>query len=645
MLPGRRVIVPVLLLSTLTGGILFGVHMFLDSAIQKAIENHARMDAVTWAEGFATTLPADAESLINDDMLSLHQGEVIDAAMSFANAYAFNVYDHQGRVQYSADHGVIEDNTNLAANEIAAQVAATDIPRVSVIERSTPAGETSVFVDAYVPAKHSNGEVLGVIHLYLDKSDIAGPYKDLLEWVGSILPIVFAVVYFMPVLAYVWKREETFSQKEHLRIANRQDTLTGVLNRKTLNAEIKERFSDRNQYSSIGVFFLDVDKFKSINDLYGHEFGDAFLAHVASLLVSQTRKGDLVGRMGGDEFVVVLPNINEADLEHIGDRILSEAQNPFSYRGTTIQTSLSIGQYLAGINVDAKQSLHAADLALYHAKSLGRNNRQAYFSGLDVAVLRRREVESRIRDVLDKSDFEIHYQPLVAQSDRSIVGFEALLRISDKDGRPISPDEFIPVAEESGLIQRLGWQMFTKAIAAAKHWPDDISISINLSPSQFKCGDVDEMVEHFLKQHDFPASRLELEITESLLIDNEECVTNQLIALKQMGVAIAMDDFGTGYSSLGYLWKYDFDKLKIDRVFLEAFDFENDRYKEIIETILTLGERLGLKITVEGVENERHTEMLDQMSCDYYQGYYFGRPMPEQDALRLLKQQEGRLAG
>lgn len=638
--PGRRILAPVLLLAVLTGVILFGVHLFLNDAIGRAIAKHARMDAMAWAEGFEATLPADAESLLSGNALSSQQSKVIDAAMAFANAYAFNVYDAEGRIQYTADYGVIEDNQKYPVNETAAQVAALDDAQVEVIERSNPDGSSSVFVDAFVPAKHSDGEMLGVIHLYLDKSNIAAPYKDLLEWVGSILPLVFALVYALPVLAYVWKREETFSQKEDLRIANRQDSLTGALNRKTLNTEIKARFADRSRYSGIGIFFLDVDKFKNINDLYGHEFGDAFLVHLASLLIAQTRDGDLVGRMGGDEFVVAMPNINETDLEGIGDRILAEARRPFTYRGTTIQTSISIGQYLAGTKSDAQQSLHAADLALYHAKSLGRNMRQPYFQALDVAMLRRREVEGRIREVLDKSDFDIHYQPLVAQKDRAIVGFEALLRISDRHGQPISPDEFIPVAEEASLIQELGWQMFEKAITAAKTWPDHIGISINLSPSQFKPGDVDKMVERLLALHQFPASRLELEITESLLFDNEDCVSNQLIALKQMGVSIAMDDFGTGYSSLGYLWKYDFDKLKIDRVFLEGFDFENARYKEIIETILTLGGRLGLKVTVEGVENERHTDMLDQLACDYYQGYYFGRPMPEQEALRLVTKQQ-----
>lgn len=643
-LPGRRLLAPVLLLAALTGAILLGVHFFLNDAIKRAVENHARMDAMAWAQGFEATLPANAESLLTGNALSSQQSEVINAAMSFANAYAFNVYDAQGRIQYTADHGVVENTEKYPVNETAAQVAASGGAQVAVIERNNPAGGASVFVDAYVPANHSGGEVLGVIHLYMDKSDIAAPYKDLLEWIGSILPILFALVYALPVLAYVWKREETFSQKEHLRIANRQDALTGALNRKTLNAEIKERFADRARYSGIGIFFLDVDKFKNINDLHGHEFGDAFLAHIASLLITQTRSGDLVGRMGGDEFVVAMPNISEADLERIGDRILSEAQCPFSYRGTTIQASVSIGQYLAGVQSDAKQSLHAADLALYHAKSLGRNIRQPYFRELDVAMLRRREVESRIREVLDKSDFDIHYQPLVAQCDREIVGFEALLRISDRQGGPISPDEFIPVAEEAGLIQGLGWQMFNKAITTAKRWPENIGISINLSPAQFKSGDVDEMVERLLAQHDFPASRLELEITESLLIGDEECVSNQLAALKRLGVSIAMDDFGTGYSSLGYLWKYDFDKLKIDRVFLEGFDFENTHYKEIIETISTLGRKLGMKVTVEGVENQRHTEMLDQLACDFYQGYYFGRPMLEEDTLRMVLRQEARVA-
>lgn len=615
--------------------IVFGVHLLIDRAINQAIKSHADMDAMTWARELNANLLA-SDGALSSGMLTEDQKAVIDAAIKYGNVYAFIVYDTKGRMVYSSDYGAPDLGTDRPVNETAQEVVTSGASNVQVLQRMSPAGDQSVFVDAFVPAKGQDGRVIGAVQVYLDKSEIATFYHSFLDWIGLLLPVVCAVIYVVPSVAFVMKREQAFSRGEDVRQLSRYDALTGALNRHTMSTEAKKRFADRGQDTQIGVFFLDIDKFKTVNDTHGHEFGDAYLKHIASILIASVRETDLVGRMGGDEFVVCFPDACLNLLERVGQKMMHAANQPFEYKGKTIQGSLSIGAHLADPDESGPEALHAADLALYHAKSTGRNKMQVYFKALDTALLRRCEVEARMRQAFDRNEFEVHFQPLSKPSDGSIIGFEALLRLNGADGAPISPTEFIPIAEETGMIQALGMRTLRQAIETAKTWPDDIFLSVNLSPAQFQKGDLVTEIEALLTELDFPAGRLELEVTENLLMAGEERVSAQLVGLKRMGISIAMDDFGTGYSSLGYLWKYDFDKLKIDRVFLEGFEFDNLRYREIIETIVTLGHKMGMQVTVEGVENKAQTEMLDEFACDQYQGFLIGKPMPAAQALETI---------
>lgn len=615
--------------------IVFGVHLLIDRAINQAIKSHADMDAMTWAGELNANLLA-SDGALSSGMLTEDQKAVIDAAIKYGNVYAFIVYDTKGRMVYSSDYGAPDPGTDRPVNETAQEVVTSGASNVQVLQRMSPAGDQSVFVDALVPAKGQDGRVIGAVQVYLDKSEIATFYHSFLDWIGLLLPVVCAVIYVVPSVAFVMKREQAFSRGEDVRQLSRYDALTGALNRHTMSTEAKKRFADRGQDTQIGVFFLDIDKFKTVNDTHGHEFGDAYLKHIASILIASVRETDLVGRMGGDEFVVCFPDACLDLLERVGQQMMHAANQPFEYKGKTIQGSLSIGAHLADPDESGPEALHAADLALYHAKSTGRNKMQVYFKALDTALLRRCEVEARMRQAFDRNEFEVHFQPLSKPSDGSIIGFEALLRLNGTDGAPISPTEFIPIAEETGMIQALGMRTLRQAIETAKTWPDDIFLSVNLSPAQFQKGDLVTEIEALLTELDFPTGRLELEVTENLLMADEERVSAQLVGLKRMGISIAMDDFGTGYSSLGYLWKYDFDKLKIDRVFLEGFEFDNLRYREIIETIVTLGHKMGMQVTVEGVENEAQTEMLDEFACDQYQGFLIGKPMPAAQALATI---------
>lgn len=634
----KRSQIPFLFVCGLTAIILLSMHATMKWAVRTTIEANSEHAAMIWAAHFNAEL-YDLDTIVEQGALTIGQLEVVHAAIEYSDIYSFSVFDPQGILIYSTDYGVVKTPTPKHQNLNARGVARSGNSLIEIINRPSATGDPSVFVQAHVPAIGDDGNIIGVIGVFMDKTQRAAVYTKVMTLFAQILPIVCAALYALPSLAYVLKREQAHARTKRVALLSRFDQLTGALNRHTMSSEVKPRFEARKAGEVIGVFFLDIDKFKSINDEYGHEFGDAYLQNIASILINNVREGDLVGRMGGDEFTVAVPKATSADMERIGNRVLEAARQPFEYKGTTIQSSVSIGYHLSPEGETPQSALHAADLALFHAKVSGRSRMVQYFPQLDSALVRRREIEARLREAMEHHEFKSVYQPIVDPKDKSVVGFEALLRLNGNDGNPISPTEFIPIAEETWLIQKIGMYVLRDAIKNAKSWPDHVFVSVNLSPAQFRQGDLVEQVYNILTEFSFPASRLEFEITEGLLMADEHRVSEQLVGLKQLGISIAMDDFGTGYSSLGYLWKYDFDKLKIDRVFLEGFDFDRERYREIIETIVVLGHKMGMAVTVEGVETESHSAMLDQLACDYYQGFYFGKPMTSDQALQTLASQ------
>ncbi|MFD1158833.1 bifunctional diguanylate cyclase/phosphodiesterase [Roseovarius aestuarii] len=621
-----------LLVCVMTGVITYGVHRLINTAITTAIKSEAIQEANKWAKYINATSP-DLSKMLDDGTLTPEQSEIVQAAIDYNNVYSFMIFDLQGRLIFESDEGVLVDPRNQAFSEEAQGVIQSGEPNVSLIERQSYSTLPDVFINALVPVYGTNDKMIGAIHLFMDKSDQAALFHQFLNWLGNLLPILCALLYSIPSLAFVLKREQSNAKTRHVNHLSRFDHLTGALNRHTMSAEAKKRFALCPANEHIGVMFLDIDKFKTINDENGHEFGDACLHNVASILMGNVRATDLVGRMGGDEFVVAMPDTTHEELERIGKRMLSDARKPFEYKGRTIRSSISIGYRLSPNGETPQTALHCADLALYHAKANGRDAMVEYFPELDVALNRRREIEATMREALVNKRFETVFQPITNPKDNSVIGFEALLRLTSESGEQIPPTEFIPIAEETGLIHELGLQTLRNAIKTALNWPSHVFLSVNMSPRQFDRDDLIEKISAILTELNFPAHRLELEVTESLLMENELRVSEHLADLRHLGISIAMDDFGTGYSSLGYLWKYEFNKLKIDKVFLEGYDFDGERYREIIETIVVLGHKMGMQVTIEGVEDERHTDMLQSLGCDQYQGFLFGKPMAAVETL------------
>jgi diguanylate cyclase (GGDEF)-like protein/PAS domain S-box-containing protein len=409
------------------------------------------------------------------------------------------------------------------------------------------------------------------------------------------------------------------------------DALTGLANRTQLVEKLSDALAVLSlQGAGIAVHFIDLDRFKNVNDTLGHDGGDFLLKTVAERLRSVTRIDDIVARLGGDEFVVVQVGVNGKDqAEDFARRLISAVTAPMKFGGHAIVATVSIGIALGPADgASPERLLKCADLALYKAKAEGRNCMRLFGVEMDVELQTRFKLETMTRDAVLHNRFELHYQPLFEISERRLIGFEALIRLPAEDGTLIPPLDFIPIAEDLGLIDKIGGWVLTEACRAAATWPEYLTVAVNLSPAQFLTGGISDVVAAALSNAGLAAHRLELEITETLLLGNSEATMAELKKLKAMGVAIVMDDFGTGYSSLSYLWRFPFDKIKIDRSFMQAFDGSGRDAKTVVKTIIALGRELNMRVTVEGVENAQQAAFLDKADGDQAQGFFFGRPVP-----------------
>ncbi|CAB3720799.1 hypothetical protein LMG3441_03803 [Achromobacter kerstersii] len=406
------------------------------------------------------------------------------------------------------------------------------------------------------------------------------------------------------------------------------DTLTGMPNRRLFREQLLKALSSRTGGRSTAVLCLDLDNFKSVNDTLGHPCGDELLRLLAKRLPKSLREHDTLARLGGDEFAVVLPNIGEKDdVRKMAERLIDVVRQPFEVDGHTVPISVSIGIALAETaDCTADHLLRYADMALYEAKRNGRNCLAFFKPEMETAALKRHEVEMDLRQAIMWQQLQLHYQPIMDVSHVRIVGREALMRWQHPVKGLIMPSDFIPIAEETGLIHELGAFTLHEACAEAMRWDDHETVAVNLSASQFTNSALVSLVESALSKSGLPARRLELEITESVLLANSAANLNTLNRLKELGVKVALDDFGTGYSSLGYLRSFEFDKIKIDKSFTQDVESSKEALA-IIRAINGIGRSLDIPTTAEGVETAEQLDRLTQEGCSHFQGYLLGRPV------------------
>ncbi|WP_315735009.1 MULTISPECIES: putative bifunctional diguanylate cyclase/phosphodiesterase [unclassified Bradyrhizobium] len=425
------------------------------------------------------------------------------------------------------------------------------------------------------------------------------------------------------------------------------DALTGLPSRNLLRQKIDDKLAQMRRGSEkIAVLVLGLDNFKSINDTLGHAVGDRLLRGVGKRLRSILRQEDIVARLNSDEFAVVQGGqARPEDAAQLCRRLLQAIADPYLIDGSSVTIGATIGIAMApNDGDDAEKLLKNADMALSRAKNETRGTFSYFEPGMDARAQSRRKIESELREAIQRDVLQPHYQPLIDLSTGRITGFEALVRWPHPERGMIPPSEFIPVAEDTGLISALGRAMLRQACSDAAKWPDDVRVAVNMSPLQFRVGNVLSLVMDVLKQSGLPPSRLELEITETLVLEKSGQVLATLHALRALGVRISMDDFGTGYSSLSYLRSFPFDKIKVDQSFIRDLA-ANREAQAIVRSIVSLGKGLGVIITAEGVETEAELRCLRAEGCHEGQGYLFSRPRPNVDIVRLLQAQRDAMDG
>ncbi len=457
--------------------------------------------------------------------------------------------------------------------------------------------------------------------------------------------------------------EKRNAELEMRRLAN-YDSLTNLANRHYFYMQL-EALRKQDQFVPFTIFFLDLDNFKNVNDSLGHGVGDLVLKNIAQRLIKTVRNNDLLARLGGDEFAIISHGEDSAThASQLAQRLLNTFVAPCIINGKNLQIGCSIGIALAPDHgPDIETLLKNADMALYAAKSAGRNTFRFYEPGMEVVAQKKLHLLNDMRAALEEhaatnkllnkafsedliwpptpiiSQFEIFFQPQIKLATREVIGFEALLRWNHPELGLISPAHFIPLAEESNLIIPIGTWVLVEACKYAARWPKRWRIAINLSAVQFREGNVVQVVRWALQISRLAPERLELEITESLLIQDNIAAQETLTALRKLGVRIALDDFGTGYSSLAYLRSFPLNKLKIDRSFVTALSKDTSALA-IVNAIIKLAEALDLDTTAEGIESQEEANILQSCGCSDAQGFYFGRPLPLQEALAYVRQFE-----
>jgi diguanylate cyclase (GGDEF)-like protein len=404
------------------------------------------------------------------------------------------------------------------------------------------------------------------------------------------------------------------------------DALTGLANRVLFHKRLGQAIARARRGDPCAVLCLDLDQFKAVNDTLGHPIGDALLRAVTHRLQCEVRETDTLARLSGDEFAIVQTGVDQPDdATALASRLIEVIAEPFHIDGNEIVIGTSIGiAIVPGDGMDPHELLKNADLALYRAKADGRGTHRCFAPEMDAAMRARRALEVDLRRALAQNEFEVFYQPVLRMESRTLIGFEALVRWRHPERGLLLPAEFVPFAEEVGLIVKLGDWVLRRACADAVTWPDHLKVAVNLCPMQFGNKRLVDDVAQALEQSGLPARRLELEITETVMIDDTEGSLATLHRLRNLGVAIAMDDFGTGYSSLSYLLQFPFDRVKIDRCFVTGLG-ERGNSEAIVSAVTSLCATLGMATTAEGVETEGQFDVLARSACTEVQGYLFGR--------------------
>ena len=607
--------------------LLMGIGMTLKITTDHLLRQDATSAARSWAQFLAAGV-TDLEQIAGGEQPSSASIAFLLSARNSGEVFRYEIFDRNGYSQLVSTREKIAPVDLSEYSPDAARAVADGQPIVDVREGNS-VDRPAFFARAYVPVL-ADGRHIAVVAAYVDETEQRRSFHNTFLTAAAFLCLLSGLAFSIPAVA--WYRETKVKQVgRRIRFLARHDALTGLDNRAHLIEKLERGLAHlATRGGSLAVYFIDVDRFKEINDTLGHDGGDFLLKSIAGRLRAVVRIDDVVARLGGDEFVVVQSGTaGRAQAESFAHRLAAAASASVTFKQHEILATASIGVVLAmEEDISAERLLKSADLALYAAKAAGRNCIRFFVPEMDTELQARIGLERAIREAVLNDRFELHYQPLFETSQLRLAGFEALVRMPSADGTLIPPLAFIPVAEDLRLIDDIGAWVLREACRTAATWLEHLTVAVNLSPTQFVAGSISGIVAAALKEAGLAAHRLELEITESLLLGNTETIMAQLLTLKAMGVAIVMDDFGAGYSSFSYLWRFPFDKIKIDRSFIQNLDGSHCQVGTVVKAIIALGRELHMRVTVEGVETANQAAFLESADGDQAQGFFFGRPVP-----------------
>ncbi|HWM47849.1 MAG TPA: bifunctional diguanylate cyclase/phosphodiesterase [Xanthobacteraceae bacterium] len=633
----------------LIGGTWLAVRLTVDHLLYQSATNSARH----WAHYLAESV-GDLEQIAAGEQPSAASLAFLRNAGRSGVVFRYEIFNRYGFSQLASDHETVKPVDLSEYNADAAAAIASGRSVVGVHEGSPPV-LPSYYARAYVPVRQ-DGEPVAVVAAYVDQTAQRNELYATFLLAAAALCLLTALSFGIPAVAWYLRTREKQHAEGRIRYLARHDALTGLANRAHATELLERELAVLPATGTgLAVHFLNLDHFKQINDTLGNEGGDFLLKTVAERMQAVSRAGDVVAHLGGDEFLAIQVAVHERqEVEQFAHRLMTTVSAPMVFKEHPITPEATIGVAVAPADgATAARIVKSAGLALHEGKRSGRNCIRFFKPEMDQSMQARLRMEKIIRDAAAEERFELNYQPIFQVHDRKLVGFEALLRLKDESGTPIPPASFIPVAEDIRLIGKIGEWVVRRACLTAMMWPSDLTVAINLSPAQFESEGISRTVAAALRDTGLEAHRLELEITESLLLHSSEPVSLELTRLKELGVAIVMDDFGTGYSSLSYLWRFPFDKIKIDRSFMQGLDSNGRHAATVVKTIIALGRELHMRVTVEGVETEEHAVFLERAHADLAQGFYFGRPMPAEELgafmlkmfRRLLERPRGAEAG
>ncbi len=604
-----------------------------DQWADRHVAASAQRGAQAWAQHIANRVPG------MDDLLAGHAettaaDERLLGMLGTAGLFRVRLFDADGQTRLTAEalQAPPQADDPTGAEHAAVLAALNEGKPQLALRAGANADEPAHYVRAYLPVQRG-GRTLGVVGAYVDETETVQAARDALRRMALAALAVLALLAGGGTLA--WQRRGGHMQRaeERARYLAQHDVLTGALNAATFRELLACACTAPGSGGPrLAVLCIDLDHFSDVNDAHGHAVGDQLLRQVAGRLRGVLRGADGLARLAGDRFAVLQREAADPQaVRALAQRIVDRLAEPHRLPGLPgeVRAGASVGAALHGIDGEnADALLHGAEMALQRAKSAGRAGWSFYDAATDRALQERRTLTRDLRDALAQGSLKLHFQPMFDADGSTLVGYEALARWPHPLRGFVPPSEFIALAEEIGCIAALGRWVLHSACREAAQWPTALTVAVNLSPAQFhQPGALIEDVRSALAASGLAPQRLELEITESLLMNHTEPVLEALRALQALGVRIAMDDFGTGYSSLACLWRFPFDKLKIDRAFTQGLG-SDAKVEVIVRSIVTLAHSLAIRVNAEGVETDEQRDALRRHGCDELQGYLLGRPQP-----------------